>query len=148
HGSEALVGYKYAEALAAANSVDILACAPADVPYGATLHAVDSGPCNFNDVAARSLLRFEMKQLPRAVALNRRLHFDVVHRVTPSWIGNPTLLPAMQVPLVVGPLLAGTRPQESFGPYLNRVPLARESGRAAVRRSSIADRLASRARTM
>src|SRR2546426_322429 len=54
----------------------------------------------------------------------------------------------MNVPLVFGPLLAGTRPPQSFGPYLNRVPSCRNHCTTTVRRPSMTDRLASRARTM
>ncbi len=141
-GSEALVGYKYAESLARRHRVTLFASPPAEVPAGATLHAVRAGSCNFNDVAAAPLLRFEFGQLPRAWSLHRRRKFDVIHRVTPSWVGNVTLLPALRAPFVIGPLLAAERPPESFAPYLNRV--ARQPDRMRLHPARIAAGLAGR----
>src|SRR5262249_40293305 len=74
------------------------------------------------------LLRFEIKQLPMVWWLDRQKPFDVVHRITPSSIGNPSFLPAMRAPFVIGPLLAAERPPESFRPYLNRIPPASRLG--------------------
>ncbi len=128
-GSEALVGYKYAESLARRHHVTVFAAPPAQTPAGAVLRPVAAGPCNFNDVSAGPLLRFEFGQLSRAWPLHRWQKFDVIHRVTPSWVGNTTLLPALRAPFVIGPLLAAERPPDSFGPYLTRV-----AGRPAQRR--------------
>jgi glycosyltransferase involved in cell wall biosynthesis len=114
------VGYKYAEALSRQHRVTVIASPPAQVPSGAKLHPVSAGPCNFNDVAAASLARFELGQFPRAWRLNQEERFDVVHRVTPSSIDNSSLLPALRAPFVVGPLLASEPPPESFRPILNR----------------------------
>src|SRR5205807_4192899 len=52
--------------------------------------------------------------------LTKRDRFDVVHRVTPSWIGNASLLPAMRVPYLIGPLLASDPLPQAFAPYLTR----------------------------
>jgi glycosyltransferase involved in cell wall biosynthesis len=128
HGSEALVGYKYAEALAKQHSLTVIASPPTEVPSGVALHRVSAGPCNFNEVTPAPLLRFEIKQLPMAWWLDRQKPFDVVHRITPSSIGNPSFLPAMRAPFVIGPLLAADRPPESFRPYLNRIPPASRLG--------------------
>jgi glycosyltransferase involved in cell wall biosynthesis len=107
------------------------------------LHQVNAGSCNLNDVAAGPLLRFELNQLPRAWALHQGRRFDVVHRVTPSWIGNGSLLPTLQVPFVIGPLLAAERPPESFAAYLNGVIGSRSFKRLHPRRvvAGLASRL-------
>jgi glycosyltransferase involved in cell wall biosynthesis len=120
HGSEALVGYKYAEALSRRHAVTVLAASPVDKPPGATTIAVSAGKCNFNDVSAGSLARFEIEQLPRAWQLTRSERFDVVHRITPSAIGNSSLLPSLRIPFVIGPLLASTPPPASFDHVLRR----------------------------
>lgn len=120
HGSEALVGYRYAEALAGKHQVDVIASPPTVVPRGATLYPVSAGKCNFNDVSAVPLAQFEARQLPKAWWLTQRSRIDVVHRVTPSWIGNYSLLPTLKVPFIVGPLLAADRPPESFRAFLTR----------------------------
>jgi glycosyltransferase involved in cell wall biosynthesis len=143
HGSEALVGYKYAEALARRHAVTVLASPPAETPAGARLFTVNAGSCNFNDVGAGPLARFELRQLPRAWGLHQRQHFDLVHRVTPSWIGNASVLAALRVPLMIGPLLAADRPPESFGPYLTRAATPSSMGRLHPQR--LATGVASRA---
>src|SRR5262245_10232600 len=82
-GSEALVGYRYAEALAARHDVTLLSAEPVQPPPGIQrCHRLRVGKCAFNDVAAHSLLRFELQQIPRALWLTRTSRFDVVHRVT------------------------------------------------------------------
>jgi hypothetical protein len=113
YGSEGLVGYEYAEALARRHAVTVLASPPAQTPGGTRLHSINAGSCNFNDVDAGPLARFELRQLQAAWSLHRRQRFQLVHRVTPSWIGNASVLAALNVPLVVGPLLAADRPPES-----------------------------------
>jgi glycosyltransferase involved in cell wall biosynthesis len=120
HGSEALVGYKYAQCLSQQHDVTLIASPPVEAPNGAELHSVNAGPCNFNDVAASALMRFELRQLPKAWRLNRRQRFDVIHRVTPSAIQNTTFLPKLKLPFVIGPLLASDPPPPSFEPYLRR----------------------------
>jgi glycosyltransferase involved in cell wall biosynthesis len=134
HGSEALVGYKYAEALAHGHDVTVLAAPPSEAPRGVSLYPIKAGACNFNDVAAGNLLRFELGQLPQAWRLNGQRRFDVVHRVTPSWIGNPSLLPVIRAPFVIGPLLAAERPPEGFASYLSRGALPASPGRWRPRR--------------
>lgn len=119
-GSEALVGYRYAETLAGQHALDVVAAPPAKAPAGATLHLVSAGRCSFNDVSPQALLRFEMRQLPVAWRLQRRHHFDVIHRVTPASIRRPSFLWKLGAPFVIGPLLASDLPPESFEPYLRR----------------------------
>jgi glycosyltransferase involved in cell wall biosynthesis len=123
-GSEALVGFKYAEALARRHEVVILASPPSQTPQGATLIACDAGPCSFNEIGAQSLLRFELRQWRLTHSLRLRFPFDCVHRVTPSAIGIPTWTANLGKPLVVGPLIAANRPPAVFTSYLNR-PMSR-----------------------
>src|SRR5438094_10463297 len=89
-GSEALVGFKYAEALARGHEVVVLASPPSQTPTGATLLACNAGPCSFNEVGAMPLLRFELRQSRLARALRKRFQADFVHRLTPSAIQVPT----------------------------------------------------------
>jgi len=119
-GSEALVAFKYVQVLASRHDVTVIAAQPAEAPDGVECHTIDAGPCNFNDVTAESLMRFELRQWPKIWQLRRRRRFDVIHRVTPSAIQNPTFLPNGNTPMVVGPLVASDRPPRSFEPYLRR----------------------------
>lgn len=123
-GSEALVGYKYVEALARCHEVVVLASPPSQTPSGARLLNCDAGPCSFNEVGALPLLRFELRQLRMAHKLCGNFHFDLVHRITPSALGVPTWAGRLGRPLVVGPLIAANRPANCFAPYLNR-PVSR-----------------------
>ena len=123
------MGYKYAEALSRRHSVTVFAARPGDVPAGAKHFSISAGKCNFNDVAAESLVRFELGQFPRAWRLTGRNDFDVVHRVTPSAIGNSSLLPALRLPFVVGPLLGSTRPPCSFDQVMRRSSTPSSIGR-------------------
>ncbi len=123
------MGYKYAEALAEHNEVTVIAADPAEMPEGVEGHAINIGPCNFNDVSASALMRFELRQLPKAWRLHRRRPFDVIHRVTPSAIQNPTFLPSLKVHFVIGPLLASDPPPRSFEPYLRRAVAPPRRGR-------------------
>lgn len=137
------MGYKYAECLSRQHSVTLMASPPVEVPAGAELHSVSAGPCNFNDVGANALMRFELRQAPRAWWLGRKNRFDIVHRVTPSAIQNTSFLPAIRRPFVIGPLLAADRPPDSFEPYLRRASNGSRKGRLRPRR--IAAGLARRA---
>jgi len=123
------VGYKYAEALAQRHEVTVIAAAPAEMPKGVEGHTINIGPCNFNDVSASALTRFELRQLPKAWRLHRRQPFDVIHRVTPSAIQNATFLPSLKVPFLIGPLLASDPPPPSFEPYLRRAVTPPRRGR-------------------
>jgi glycosyltransferase involved in cell wall biosynthesis len=130
------VGYKYAETLSQRHAVTVLAAHPARAPADTELHVISAGNCNFNDVAAASLARFEIGQFPRAWRLHQENRFDVVHRVTPSWIGNSSMLPALRAPFVIGPLLASEPPPEKFRPVLNRVANGQVRSRFHPRRLS------------
>jgi len=123
-GSEALVGFKYAEALARRHEVVVLASPPSQTPQGVTLVACDAGTCSFNEIGAQSRLRFELRQWRLARTLRLRFPFDCVHRVTPSAIGIPTWAAHLGKPLVVGPLIAANRPSPAFAAYSNR-PMSR-----------------------
>lgn len=123
-GSEALVGFKYAETLARRHEVVVLASPPSQTPDGATLVACNAGPCTINEVNAMALLRFELSQVRLARRLARRFEFDSVHRVTPSAIQVPTWAARLGKPLVIGPLLAAERPPSVFVPFLER-PVSR-----------------------
>jgi glycosyltransferase involved in cell wall biosynthesis len=105
-----------------------------NVPSGAELFPIPAGNCNFNDVAATSVARFEINQLRRAWQLMRRDRFQIVHRVTPSGIGISSLLPALRIPLVVGPLLASTPPPATFDQILHRAYAPPPVGRLHPRR--------------
>jgi glycosyltransferase involved in cell wall biosynthesis len=145
-GSEALVGFRYAEALAQHHKVAVLASSPSETPAGATLVPCEAGPCSFNEVGAVSLLRFELRQLRLARRLARGLQdhrttgpqdygtaglhdhkgfdFEVVHRVTPSAIQVPTWAGRLGQPLVLGPLIAADPVGAAFLPFLQR-PVSR-----------------------
>jgi glycosyltransferase involved in cell wall biosynthesis len=141
-GSEALVGFKFAEALVRRHEVVVLASPPSQTPPGATLVPCDAGPCSFNEVGAVPLLRFELRQ--RRLARGLRDHestglrdygtaglqdhkgfdFEVVHRVTPSAIQVPTWLDRLGKPLVLGPLIAADPVPAAFLPFVQR-PVSR-----------------------
>src|SRR5262245_47918527 len=119
-GSEALVGFKYAEALARRYEAVVIASPPSQAPEGATLVRCDAGPCSFNEVSSGPLLRFELRQQRIARRLRHQLPFDYVHRVTPSAIQAPTWAGRLGKPLIIGPLIAADRPPLDFDPFLNR----------------------------
>ena len=70
-GSEALVGFKFAEALERHHEVVVMASPPSEAPRGARLVACDAGPCSFNEVGPVPLLRFELNQWRLARQLRR-----------------------------------------------------------------------------
>ena len=117
-GSEALVGYNYANALARQHEVTILTSPPAQAPAGVKLILCDAGPCSFNEIGPMPLSRFELRQLHLAKKLHRQQRFDYIHRVTPSAIQIPTLTPLLGIPYIVGPLIAADRPPASFDLFL------------------------------
>jgi glycosyltransferase involved in cell wall biosynthesis len=123
-GSEALVGFKVAGALARAHEVVVLASPPNQTPSGATLVNCDAGPCSFNEVGALHLLRFELRQFRLARRLHSRFDFEIVHRLTPSAIQVPTWTARLGKPLVIGPIIAADRPPLAFTDYLRR-PVSR-----------------------
>jgi len=137
-GSEALVGFKLAEALACRHEVVVLASPPNQTPKGATLLDCDAGPCSFNEVGALPLLRFEWRQLRMGRRLRSSFDFGIVHRVTPSAIQMPTWAAHLGKPLVIGPIIAADRPPAPFTVYLRRP--ATQSGQARWHPSRIAAR--------
>jgi alpha-maltose-1-phosphate synthase len=119
-GSEALVGFKYAEALSRRYETVIMATPPSHAPEGATLLTVNAGQCLFNEVGAESLLRFELRQQRIARRLRHQFPFDYVHRITPSAIQEPTWAGRLGKPLIIGPIIAADAPPFGFAPLLGR----------------------------
>jgi glycosyltransferase involved in cell wall biosynthesis len=116
-GSESLVGYHYARILGRKHTLDVITCAPTDVTTGLagvrSVHTVDLGGRDFNEVSRGSLLAFEARQIRPALRAVRN-GVDLVHRVNPCSINDPTLLAFLNRPLVVGPILSSADPPESF----------------------------------
>jgi glycosyltransferase involved in cell wall biosynthesis len=119
-GSEALVGFKYAEALSMRYETVVIASPPSHAPEGATLLRCDAGQCSFNEISAGPLLRFELRQQRIARRLRRQFPFDYVHRVTPSAIQEPTWVGRLGKPLIIGPLIAADTPPSAFATLLSR----------------------------
>jgi glycosyltransferase involved in cell wall biosynthesis len=119
-GSEALIGFKFAEALARRHEVTILASPPSQTPVGARLIRCDAGSCLYNEVDSAALIRFELNQQKLARQLSRSFRFDCVHRITPSAIQIPTWISKLRRPHVLGPLIAADKPLDGFRPYLDR----------------------------
>ena len=119
-GSEALVGFKYAEALSRRYETVIIAAAPSQAPEGAALLTFNAGQCSFNEVSAGPLLRFELRQQRIARRLRNQFPFDYVHRITPSAIQEPTWAGRLGKPLIIGPLIAADAPPLAFARLLNR----------------------------
>jgi len=119
-GSEALIGFKYAEALSRRYQTIVLASPPSQAPEGVTLLRCDAGQCSFNEVSAGPLLRFELHQQRIARRLRRQFPFDYVHRITPSAIQEPTWAGRLGKPLIIGPLIAADTPPPGFAPFLSR----------------------------
>jgi glycosyltransferase involved in cell wall biosynthesis len=119
-GSEALIGFKYAEALSRRYETVVIASPPSQAPEGATLLKCDAGPCSFNEVGAEPLLRFEARQQRIARRLRRQFPFDYVHRITPSAIQEPTWAGRLGKPLIIGPIIAADEPPLAFAPFLSR----------------------------
>ena len=119
-GSEALVGFKYAEALSRRYETVVIASPPSQAPEGATLLRCDAGPCSFNEVGGGPLIRFELRQQRIARRLRHRFPFDYVHRITPSAIQEPTWAGRLGKPLIIGPIIAADAPPLAFARLLNR----------------------------
>jgi glycosyltransferase involved in cell wall biosynthesis len=136
YGSESLVGHHYARVLGRHHQVSVVTCAPTDItcdmPGIRSVRTIDLGGRDFNEVSRASLLAFELRQW-RPVSRLLREGIDLVHRVNPCSIDDPTLLAFRGVPLVIGPLLSSGHPPESFREIIWReirhhkatVPLAR-----------------------
>ena len=116
-GSESLVGHTYARVLGRRHTLDVVTCAPTDVttaiPGVRRVTTIDLGGRDFNEITRASLLAFEARQW-RAAARALRDGVDLVHRVNPCSLDDPTLLAFVNRPLVIGPLLASASPPESF----------------------------------
>jgi len=83
------------------------------MPGVRSVQTIDLGGRDFNEITRSSLLSFELRQWRPASRLLRE-GIDLVHRVNPCSINDPTLLALRGVPLVIGPLLSSGRPPESF----------------------------------
>jgi len=117
YGSESLVGHTYARVLGRKHRLSVITCAPTDVTTEMagidSVHTIDLGGRDFNEVGRAALLSFELKQFrPASRALRRRV--DLIHRVNPCSIHDPTFLAYRHRPLVIGPILASGRAPESF----------------------------------
>jgi glycosyltransferase involved in cell wall biosynthesis len=119
-GSEALIGFKYAETLSQRYETVVIASPPSKAPEGTTLLRCDAGQCSFNEVSAGPLLRFELRQQRIASQLRHWFPFDYVHRVTPSAIQEPTWVGRLGKPLIIGPLIAADAPPFGFARLLSR----------------------------
>lgn len=119
-GSEALVGFKYAEALSKRHETVVLSSPPSQAPEGATLLNCDAGQCSFNEVSAEPLLRFELRQQRIARRLRHQFAYEYVHRITPSAVQVPTWVGRLGKPLIIGPIIAADAPPLAFAPFLNR----------------------------
>jgi len=123
-GSEALVGFKYAEALSRQYETVVMASPPSQAPEGVTLLRCDAGQCSFNEVGAEPLLRFELHQQLIARKLRNQFPFEYVHRITPSAVQVPTWAGRLGKPLIIGPIIAADAPPPAFAPFLSR-PVSR-----------------------
>jgi len=117
YGSESLVGHHYARVLGRRHDLSVITCSPTDVttqmPGVRRVHAIDLGGRDFNEVMRDSLLSFEIRQCLPALR-EMRQGIDLVHRVNPCSINDPTLLAFVNRPLVIGPILASPRALEPF----------------------------------
>lgn len=137
-GSEGSVGFYYAAALAQGHQVTVLASEPTRVPNGVRLVNCEAGPCSFNEVDAVSLSRFELRQWRLAKQLHAQQPFDYLHRVTPSALQLPTLASLLNIPTVVGPVIAATTPPPAFAAVLARAVTPPQHGRLHPQRIAVA----------
>jgi glycogen synthase len=112
-GSEALVGYHVIQALSTRFDTEVVTSAGMRAPQGVKTHTVALKFDEPNDVGLVQLLRYEFHQRRVVEQLLRAKPFDIVHRATPSGYKD-SLLRVPSVPLVVGPVLGGVPPPESF----------------------------------
>ena len=122
-GSEAVVGFNYAAALAQRHEVTVLASPPSQPPPEAAFLPCHAGPCSFNEVGPVPLLKFETRQWILMRKL-KRLDFDLIHRLTPSAIQIPTWIDYSDKPLFIGPLIAAESPPAAYASFLTR-PVSR-----------------------
>jgi glycosyltransferase involved in cell wall biosynthesis len=143
-GSESLVGHHYARFLGRKHDVAFITCAPTDVtteiPGVQSVRTIDLGGRDFNEVTRASLFSFEARQLPIAAGMMLR-GVDLIHRVNPCSIDDPTLLAFFNRPLVIGPILASGDVPESFREVLWREIRHHKSTAAVWRRLQLRSRL-------
>jgi glycosyltransferase involved in cell wall biosynthesis len=119
-GSEALVGFKFAEALSRRCETVVISAPPSQAPAETTLIKCDAGPCSFNEVTPAPLLRFELRQQRIARRLRHHFPYEYVHRITPSAVQAPTWVGRLGKPLIIGPIIAADTPPLAFAPFLSR----------------------------
>ncbi|MBI3451122.1 MAG: glycosyltransferase family 4 protein [Acidobacteria bacterium] len=123
YGSESLVGYNYARVLARRHELTVITCKPTDlsteIPGVRAVHTIDLGGRDFNEVSRASLLSFEMRQWGPA-SRARRAGVDLIHRVNPCSLADPTFLAFMNRPLAIGPVLTNDDPPVSFREITDR----------------------------
>jgi glycosyltransferase involved in cell wall biosynthesis len=132
-GSESLVGFRVVEALAGRYGVDVITSAGMEATAGAACAECAVRFDDANDVSAWQLLKFEWRQRGMLRRLLRKGDLNVLHRVTPSGLKD-SLLPMLNVPLILGPILLSKPYPQAFSEFF-RPTLPRElSLRAAARR--------------
>jgi glycosyltransferase involved in cell wall biosynthesis len=117
YGSESLVGHTYARVLGRKNKLHVITCKPTDVTTEMegieSVHTVDLGGRDFNEIRRGSLLAFELKQwFPASNILSKGV--DLIHRVNSCSINDPTFLAMRGCPFVIGPILSSGNPPASF----------------------------------
>src|SRR5215469_12716798 len=112
-GSEALVGFRMAQALAERFKTEVVTSAGMEAAPGLTTHRIGVRFDDPNDVAPGQLLRFELAERLLFRRLLRRGRFDLLHRVTPSG-HKASLLARCRIPLILGPVLGADPPPQSF----------------------------------
>ena len=117
HGSEALVGNRYAGLLATEYEVEVVAARPAEEPASTRLHALETGDMHFNEIPWEEWWRFERAQW-RCVRSLRP--FQAVFHVTPSASYFPSLLARLGLPMITGPVLAAPPPPIAFQAWMRR----------------------------
>ena len=75
-GSEALVGFKYAEALSQRFETVVIAAAPGQAPEGATLMTLNVGQCLFNEVSAGPQGNELHREIVEGAVQSERRRFD------------------------------------------------------------------------
>lgn len=117
-GSEAAIGYHIASALAKRYSLTVITSGGMDALPAVTTHTIPVRFQDPNDVSPSELLDFEKQQRRLVARLQKDERFDLVHRLTPSGLKD-TLLPSIDCPVVVGPILLSDPPPAAFDEILH-----------------------------
>ena len=119
-GSDGLVGFMTAKALAREHEVTMIASPPVEVPPGVEWIECDAQPVNFNEVGADAWLRFEWRQWRLIRRLRSQRSFDVIHKLTPAPLLNSSLLHLHRLPLITGPVVVNQPVPSGFDPIGRR----------------------------